>query len=83
MASMSTLSIPLCYLSSNEKPEDPDINTQNLQNCVEAHVESESLFDDGNEHIDRHCNPYLRLNCIVRCTIEGFDTEILFDPLEK
>jgi len=27
MASMSTSSIPLCYLSSNEKPEDPKKNT--------------------------------------------------------
>ena len=35
------------------------------------------------EHINRDGNPDMGLDRILRSTEEGFDTQMLFDPLEK
>ena len=42
-----------------------------------------SLFDDGHEHVDRDGNPNLALHCILGSSEKRFDSQVLFDPLEK
>lgn len=43
----------------------------------------QSLFRDGDQHVDAHSNPYLRFHRVLAGTEEGLDTEMLFEPLEK
>ena len=40
------------------------------RNCVAVRLQSESFFDDGNEHIDRDGNPYLGFDGILRGAVE-------------
>ena len=46
---------------------------QNLSNCVEALVETQTFLDDGNEHVDRDGNPDLGLDCVCRGAVELLD----------
>jgi len=41
------------------------------------------FFNDSNQNIDGNGNPDLRFNRIVRCTIQRFDAQVLFNPFEK
>lgn len=41
------------------------------------------LFDDGNEHIHRDGDPDLGFHRIFGSAVEGFDPQMLFDPLEE
>jgi len=54
-----------------------------LQNCVKGQVQIQSLFDDGNEHIDGDRDPDLGLDGVFRGSEEGFDPQVLLDPLEE
>ena len=56
------------------------------ERCVLASVEfgldAEALAHDGDEHIDRHSDPDLRLDRILGVPEEALDPEMLLDPLE-
>ena len=41
------------------------------------------LFDDGNEHVHGDGDPDLSFDRILGSAIEGFDPQMLFDPLEE
>ena len=41
------------------------------------------FLDDGDEHIDRHRDPDLRVDRILRCPEKPFDSQMLLDPLEE
>src|SRR3989344_1479335 len=43
----------------------------------------ETLLDDGDEDIDRHGDPDLRLHRILGSAVEILDTQMLLDPFEK
>ncbi len=40
-------------------------------------------FDDGDQHVGRHGDPYLRLHCVLAGAEEGLDAQVLLDPLEE
>jgi hypothetical protein len=42
-----------------------------------------ALFDDGDQHVGRHGDPYLRRHCVLAGAEEGLDAQVLLDPLEK
>ena len=54
-----------------------------MENFVECSLDSESLFDDGRQHIDRDGNPDLGFQGVLGSTIERLDSKILFDPFEE
>lgn len=56
---------------------------ENLKNCVEIGLEVESFLEDGDKHIDRDGDPDLGLDGILGGAEEGFDAQVLLDPLEK
>jgi hypothetical protein len=56
---------------------------KHLHQCVEGHAELQSLPDDGDQHVDRHGDPYLWLHGILGGPIELLDPEVLLDPLEE
>ena len=43
----------------------------------------ETLLDDGDQHIDRHRDPDLRLDRVLRRAEETFEAKVLLDPLEE
>ena len=53
------------------------------RNCVAVRLQSESFFDDGNEHIDRDGNPYLGFDGILHGAVEDLDPQVLLDPFEE
>ena len=42
-----------------------------------------ALLDDGDQHIGRHGDPYLRLHRVLAGAEEGLDAQMLLDPLEE
>ena len=42
-----------------------------------------AFFDDGDQHVGRHGDPYLRLHCVLAGAEEGLDAQVLLDPLEQ
>jgi len=48
-------------------------DAEDLQDCVEAAVEMEALFDDGDEDIDGDGDPDLRAHGVLGSAIEGLD----------
>ena len=46
-------------------------------------LQGEALFDDGDEYVDRHRNPDLRLHRVLRNADKAFDAQVLLDPFEK
>jgi len=55
---------------------------EDLQNSVEVGVDPVPLPDDGDEHIDGHGDPDLRLDRVLGGAEEGLDSKVLLDPLE-
>ena len=43
----------------------------------------QSLFDDGDEHVDRDGDPDLRLHGVLGCAEELLDPQMLLDPFEE
>src|SRR3990172_1205066 len=43
----------------------------------------EPLFDDRDQHVDRHRDPDLRLDRVLAGAEESLDTKMLLDPLEE
>ena len=60
-----------------------DVDLQDLQQGVKTAGEVEPLFHDGHEQIDAHVHPDLGFDGIGRRSIEGFDSQVLFDPSEE
>ena len=59
------------------------VNAQNLHNPIWVVGEQQTFFDDSNEHIDGHGNPYLRTDSVERSAEKRFDAQMLLDPFEK
>jgi hypothetical protein len=57
--------------------------TQDLKQSVEIVLETQALFDDGDQHINRDCDPNLGLDAVVGSAEEVLDSEMLLDPFEK
>ena len=58
-------------------------DTQDLQNCVEIHLQVEAFSDDGNKDVGRNGDPDLGFYCIVGCSVEGLYVKMLLDPFEE
>ena len=58
-------------------------HTQNLQDCVEAQVQIEPLFDDRHQDVSAHSNPDLGLQSVGACSHECLDSQVLLDPFEE
>ena len=50
---------------------------------METAGQIESLFQDGDQKINADSDPYLGFDGVGRCTVKGFDSQMLFDPAEK
>lgn len=50
---------------------------------METAGQIESLFQDGNQKINADSGPYLCFDGIGRCSVKGFDSQMLLDPPEK
>ena len=50
---------------------------------MEAAFQIQTFFDDRNQHINRNGNPNLGSDRIFRCSIEGFDPQMLLDPSKE
>src|SRR3989304_1863613 len=58
-------------------------DAQNLENCVEAQVQIQTLPDDGYQDVDRDGDPHLRLHSVLRGSEERLDPKMLLDPPEE
>ena len=58
-------------------------HARNLQDCVEAHVEIESLLDDCYQDIGADGRPDLSLQCVWARAHKRLDSQVLLDPFEK
>ena len=47
---------------------------------IEAGGELEPFLDDGDQHVDRNCDPDLRLDSILGRAEERLDPQVLLDP---
>jgi hypothetical protein len=71
----------LNYLNNGSFVKNVDL--QNLQNCVEAARQIESLFLDSDQKVNADGDPYLGFDCIGRRPVKGFDSQMLLYPAEK
>jgi hypothetical protein len=46
-------------------------------------LESQPLANDGDEYVNRDCNPDLSLHSVLAGAKESLDSQVLLDPLEK
>ena len=46
-------------------------------------IHGQSLLEDGDQHINRHDNPDLSFHGILGISVEGLDSQVLFDPFEE
>lgn len=60
-----------------------NVDLKNLENCVEAASQVESLFQDSDQKVSADIDPYLGFDCIGRCSMKGFDSQMLLYPAEK
>ena len=42
-----------------------------------------SLFQDGDQKVNADGDPYLGFDCVGRCPVKGFDSQMLLDPAEE
>ncbi len=54
-----------------------------MQHCVEGKIDFQTFLDNGYEYVDRDSDPDLGFDGIFGSAIEGLDSEVLFDLLEK
>ena len=57
--------------------------TQNLQDFAERSVELQFAFHNRDQHIDADRGPDLSLHRVGARAVEGFDSQVLFDPFEE
>lgn len=60
-----------------------EIDLEDLQQGVKASGQIEPLFHDGDEQINADSDPDLSFDGIGRGAVEGFDSQVLFDPAEE
>ena len=58
-------------------------NAENLQDFAQTALDSQLLLQDGHQHVNADCNPYLYLHGIDRRAVERLDPKVLLDPLEE
>jgi hypothetical protein len=56
---------------------------ENLENCVEGVIQTQTFFCDGDEGVSGHSGPDLNFDGVGGCSKEAFDTQVLFDPFKK
>ena len=54
-----------------------------MQNGVEARIQPEPLFQNGDQHINRDGDPDLGFDRVLGCAIECLDSQMLLDPFEE
>jgi len=54
-----------------------------LQDLIWTFVQFELLPNDGHKHVNADGDPDLSLHRVRRCTVECFDSQILFDPFKE
>ena len=54
-----------------------------MYHLIEARRTVQAFLDDGDEDVDGHGDPDLRLHCVLGCAEERLDAKVLFDPFEK
>ncbi len=57
--------------------------SQYAHNLNDRPIQLEVMFDDTNDTVGDDCNVYLDTDSILRFSPKGFDSEMLFNPLEK
>ena len=62
---------------------DQQRTTQNAHDHVDGSADLKVVFDDSDEAIGDDGNVYLYSDSILGLTPEGFDAQVLFNPLEK
>jgi len=50
---------------------------------VEVGLDAETFADDGDQDVNRDGDPDLCLHRVLTGSIESFDAQVLFDPLEE
>jgi len=50
---------------------------------MQGEIQCEALANDGHEHVDADGDPDLSLDGVLRGAEEGFDSQMLLDPLEE
>ncbi len=50
---------------------------------METSLQVEPFSDDGDQYVDRDCNPDLSSDCVFGGAIEGLDTQMLLDPAKE
>ena len=58
-------------------------DADNLKNFVKTGLDVETLFDDGDKHVDGNRDPDLSLQSVGSGSVKRFDAEMLFDPLKE
>ena len=58
-------------------------HAQNLQNCVETHIQTKFFPNHCDQHISTDRGPNLCFQSIRACADECLDSQMLLDPLEK
>lgn len=58
-------------------------DAENLQDFAKTAIDLQFFLDDGHKHINADGDPDLGLHGIVGSSVESFDSQVLFDPLEK
>lgn len=62
---------------------DQQRTTQNAHDLVDGPADLKVVFDDSDEAICDNSNVYLYADSILGLAPEGFDSQVLFNPLEK
>ena len=62
---------------------DQQRTTQNAHDLIDGPADLKVVFDDSDEAIGDDGNVYLYSDSILGLTPEGFDAQVLFNPLEK
>ena len=60
-----------------------DGEAEDLEDCVEAGVDSQALLDDGDQHIDGDGDPDLGFDGVLGGAVEALDAQVLLDPFEE
>ena len=59
------------------------VQVQHPQYFIHGIFQMQPLLDDGDQHVSRDRNPYLRFHGILARAEEGLDVQVLLDPLEE
>jgi hypothetical protein len=58
-------------------------NTQNMEDLVEAGLHPQSFADDGDQDVNRDCDPDLGIDGVLAGAEKGLDAQVLFDSFEE